>query len=706
MAQARLSTCRVVACLVGVSFLPYLLWVWALLAFSAGPFDAELEGSARPPDEELEREAVTPTAPPQPRIDPGTPLAVLLPRPPAVNRAPVYLGDDLAELPERMLEATPREQLTTEQWQSRKALASAAALHLNGTEEDGFLKALLRTRPDLAGLPFAMGDACRTRGEQAQAFKEAADAVRSRKEAALVSDAPEPDAAREKKARFWLARTAVATQVLPGEKAEGQPQLVRALAAVPRPEATRELARLAAYSPEEATRNVAIEALSVRRGRDYTAVLVQALRYPWPAVAENAARAIVNLDRKDLIPQLKAVLAEPDPRGPRTEVVAGRKETVAHEVVRVNHLRNCLLCHAPAERGKVPDETLVAEVPIPTEPLPDGSEGYGRSGSNLLVRIDTTYLRQDFSAMQVAERMKPWPVVQRFDFLVRKRVLSPAEAADLAARLQRRAREEGSPYHRAAEQAIRDLRRGGGKGKAAPGGRLVVGQSIGLEPGPRDRTSPRPSSCAFPRGIGADRRMALDRGAKPPAANLRGFSLAQAAYDERSLPSGHLGPNRLAILADALEEAGCTDQTILDHLRGPGPTSEAASRWTPYSVASRNEKRTPEHPCPLCPPCATGSLLLAWASNRDRRGLFASCPSAGASMMPVLVPASLRSEGGLRHESEARPVRSAGGAGPGRHDRGIIGRLVLRPHVRLPCSLRSGRRPGGGPDQGGRRGEL
>ncbi len=47
-------------------------------------------------------------------------------------------------------------------------------------------------------------------------------------------------------------------------------------------------------------------------------------------------------------------------------------------------------------------------------------------------------------------------------------------------------------------------------------------------------------------------------------------ALAQAAYDERSLPAGTLGPDRLAILADALEDAGCTDAAILTHLRGPG----------------------------------------------------------------------------------------------------------------------------------------
>ena len=36
-------------------------------------------------------------------------------------------------------------------------------------------------------------------------------------------------------------------------------------------------------------------------------------------------------------------------------------------------------------------------------------------------------------------------------------------------------------------------------------------------------------------------------------------ALAQAAYDQRELPSGTLGATRLAVLADALEEAGCTD---------------------------------------------------------------------------------------------------------------------------------------------------
>lgn len=46
---------------------------------------------------------------------------------------------------------------------------------------------------------------------------------------------------------------------------------------------------------------------------------------------------------------------------------------------------------------------------------------------------------------------------------------------------------------------------------------------------------------------------------------------AVAAYEMRELPSGHLDPARLAVLADALEETGCSDAFLLGHLRGPGP---------------------------------------------------------------------------------------------------------------------------------------
>jgi hypothetical protein len=48
-------------------------------------------------------------------------------------------------------------------------------------------------------------------------------------------------------------------------------------------------------------------------------------------------------------------------------------------------------------------------------------------------------------------------------------------------------------------------------------------------------------------------------------------ALAQAAYGNRILPAGTLDTDRLAVLADALEDAGCDNADILSHLRGPGP---------------------------------------------------------------------------------------------------------------------------------------
>ena len=49
------------------------------------------------------------------------------------------------------------------------------------------------------------------------------------------------------------------------------------------------------------------------------------------------------------------------------------------------------------------------------------------------------------------------------------------------------------------------------------------------------------------------------------------MSLARTAYEERTLPSGELDPQRLAVLADALEEAGCSDPELMGHLRSAGP---------------------------------------------------------------------------------------------------------------------------------------
>jgi hypothetical protein len=49
------------------------------------------------------------------------------------------------------------------------------------------------------------------------------------------------------------------------------------------------------------------------------------------------------------------------------------------------------------------------------------------------------------------------------------------------------------------------------------------------------------------------------------------ITLAQSAYEERIMPTGELDAARLAVLSDALEESGCDDEEILNHLRSAGP---------------------------------------------------------------------------------------------------------------------------------------
>jgi mono/diheme cytochrome c family protein len=253
------------------------------------------------------------------------------------------------------------------------------------------------------------------------------------------------------------ARVAALTQVLAPEAPALRLGLVKYLAAVSHAEATRALARLAVFSEEDEVRLAAVEALKVRRERDYTDTLLASLRYPWPAVARRGADAIARLERTDLAPRLVEVLDEPDPRAPVAKAAGGRPVFEARELVRVNHHRSCLLCHAPGNTAGVSPETLTAAVPVPSDPLPSPSDGYQTTSPDLSVRIDVTYLRPDFSAMQAVADAHPWPEMQRFDFLVRTRALTEDEAAACREKVASDDPGRPSPYHRAALAALREL---------------------------------------------------------------------------------------------------------------------------------------------------------------------------------------------------------------------------------------------------------
>src|SRR5262249_32618037 len=52
-----------------------------------------------------------------------------------------------------------------------------AARRLNAREKDGFVKALIRQRSDLAGLPFLLGDDCRLPRARARLFQQEAATI-------------------------------------------------------------------------------------------------------------------------------------------------------------------------------------------------------------------------------------------------------------------------------------------------------------------------------------------------------------------------------------------------------------------------------------------------------------------------------------------------------------------------------------------------
>ena len=96
-------------------------------------------------------------------IDAKTPLKELLPVAPKSKTVAPFLTDDLTRVPEIEFQAPVAKDAEA---MKNTAHTMAKINHLNAKKTDGFLEALIGERPDLKGMPFAMGDACRTKGER------------------------------------------------------------------------------------------------------------------------------------------------------------------------------------------------------------------------------------------------------------------------------------------------------------------------------------------------------------------------------------------------------------------------------------------------------------------------------------------------------------------------------------------------------------
>lgn len=327
---------------------------------------------------------------------------------------------------------------------------------------DGFVKSLIKERDDLQGLPFLMGGACRMAPGASSLFGMAVGITHASlraEDTAIISKVDSVD-------RFmthWNGQdpapgVAALTQIYGPQSQSRREGLAKHLKEINHSAATKALAKTAVFDFDGQVRLAAVDGLKGRAKQEYTEVLLEGLRHPWPAVAQNAAHAITRLHRQDLIPELVAFLAEPNPRDPIEKDVNGKNELVVREMVKINHHRNCLLCHAPAPANSMPSD-VVAVVPTPGQSFapPESGGPYGGSPGDPMILADVTYLRQDFSILASVANAHPWPEMQRFDFLVRTRVLTDNEVAAHVKEKQARAPGQVSENHKAVAAALNRL---------------------------------------------------------------------------------------------------------------------------------------------------------------------------------------------------------------------------------------------------------
>lgn len=314
-------------------------------------------------------------------------------------------------------------------------------------------------RPDLKGLPMREGAACQARPEALRKMQEISTTLRREldRPSARISASGHMISQRagllQKRLQSsvsWFQDDGISTlaQMLQVEDVGSRVEFIRRLSKVQGSGASVLLARQALFDLSWTIREEAIQALKDRPREHYRQVLLDALRYPWAPVAAHAAEALAALHDGAAISPLADMLDLPDPCSPVQ--VPGKKWVVA-EVVKINHLRNCLLCHPPSTSQR---DMLRAIVPTPGRPLP---RSYYNDRKGDFVRADITYLSQDFSQILRVDKPDKWPEWQRFDFLVRQRELTADEVAAHKNHARSKNQRSSYPQRKAVLFALREL---------------------------------------------------------------------------------------------------------------------------------------------------------------------------------------------------------------------------------------------------------
>jgi hypothetical protein len=349
------------------------------------------------------------------------------------------LRKQLADVPELAFESATRFFVQLRQ-EARSALKKGKpAAHAEDSIK--LVQRIIRSRPDLMGLPLRLGNRCRLGAAAARHLETFATDLReamtgtgraSRERGqqpvsmgtfsplryAMLHSGHHPK---------WYGPEAIPAwqQILMSEGPELRMLLVEKLVPDRDQKASVALAQRALFDLDAGIRKSVLRALNDRPRSQFREVLLEGLRYPWAPVANHAAEALVALQMDDTIPTLVDLLEKGDPCIACEQEVHGKPVFLVRELVRVNHLRSCYLCHAPSTFRRDPVRGLV---PLPSRPLPSAtSRVYYGGRSGMFVRADVTYLRQDFAVMQPVENPERWPKMQRFDYLVRVRPPTPEE---------------------------------------------------------------------------------------------------------------------------------------------------------------------------------------------------------------------------------------------------------------------------------------
>jgi hypothetical protein len=371
------------------------------------------------------------------------------------------------------LRASRRSHLTDEELRKQLLLVPEVNLHavpgtahrlmdasrkVAGTGVD-LVPRLVTGRPDLVGLPVRTGDANRISREAALNLQVLSQHLRRQLEASIPGIAeevvdlrPDPKVLRKQLLDHpsrgkWLVPEGVPAlrQLLMHEHQHVRLILVEALSRIDGAQATQAIAERALFDLHPEVRAAAVAALKGRPVCDFESVLLGGFRYPWPAVADHAAEALIALDHRPAVSKLVLLLEDRDLDEPYPVPWGKKRVPVVPQLVRTSHLRNCLLCHGLSfaatdpVRGLVPNCSRLLPLPSSGVRVCSSRGGYGAGGSTSVgrkrftvketyVRADITYLRQDFSVLQpVPSHGRLWPADQRFDYMVRLRPIGKKE---------------------------------------------------------------------------------------------------------------------------------------------------------------------------------------------------------------------------------------------------------------------------------------